>query len=742
MSRANTGTNAPRQGIAESVGRIVGQPARIAAVGADTAVGDAIRKILGATAASVGAMADLSDSQRRQLGLQDKSHAWRESFNVDLDAIPIAVGQKPAEALEAYVAGEFAEMSGTFREAMFDQLLPAYDKLIDSTRRTEQKKLYDDSTAAITGRLATHIDLDALAADLTDHVAEGQAIGYSRSEILSHSLLPAAEAAAMQGDTQRVAWLAERADGMFPAKFTAASLRAEAVAAGKAMDAWIGRIDAMNDPISQAPPMIEAVQTDGALSEAQQSELTARLERRRQADVAANRDRIYFGLKQGILYRQAPPEILLGNIEAYGRQPYGDGAGIDPGQVIELKRLLAEQQATDVRKQIVAAKFAGGEDAPPVNPADDSEVLQVMAEGGMGVAIALDENANPILLEVTDPVAWAAAVDKVNYNPKAITESIRRSMASDDPQQVESGMLLYATLQKAAPAVAADVYDGMNDLAKLRAHWLTTQALPAGRDLEAMRTRMAELQPTVMRLRPVDFTREQTDRLLWVGDDTRIVDQMQVLARAREALEDALPAGLEETFAWGSGRDVETPPTAVVNTYRRLADQQFRALVGQGIEQDRAAELAKSQAAALTLQQHTPVLWADNTVIYTSGRGLPVSAHYGGIIMADLMEAAGTDDVDELAEQFRPAWDPAAQAFVLIDGDGAAYAYERDGRIVRFESDPFIELNPETRIRALKKIGAAKREEVSETRVKRAEQYQETQEFLMEAETMGLVPFN
>ena len=725
-----------------------------------------------------------------------RGQAWRDNQTFDPDEVPIIEGLSAAESYAAYHSDAYDGMPEQYQTARAKLDLPIFAKAQRDEMLRNRDVLWQDSSASTSGSLATGATADALA-DLSAHITLGESFGLSRGKILGSVLKSPLRTAAINGDPNRVDFLETQAvdesgDPILVQEVALARSQAIATRAGRVSGEYVAKTDAIEDWAGSEPEALVAeIEADTRLTPEQSQRRVANVEARRSAaKTSFDVDRVA-SAKVNVLIGAMSMQDAMAQTFAASQLPADDFQHLGPQYVLQMIQFGGQRQDFNVRTARVETKTANAAafeismlpDAPPpvapeqapeapaapvqpqaqipdtqgeidieaaaepavevaelpvpivLGPRDDDAILGYWDRLGGILEVEYDENGKPVLTRVSDPYSMAVQAKVTERMPTQITENIRKAMDSDDQRVAEYGLAAYATLRKSSPNMAEDMLTGSTTISQIRAEIIYSDDLPAGRDQEAMNERIRERMPLAMRAQEVDLTPQQSGGILWREDPDQEIMESVRNAEARTAFEERLPTFAQETFDWGSGRDIEDIDVRVANAYATIADTRLRVHMSLGLPTAQAREKALDDAAKLTAKLYVPIVWADNTTIFVQTPGLPVASHYGPVIMADLAEALDTDDIDGVMDEFRPTWNDNERAFILIDDDNNEFNYRssKTGNMEVFISDPYdteAERTPEKLREMRQKIEARARRLVAAKEAERVRRLQGGLDFI------------
>ncbi len=741
MSRA-PGTRPPFQGVQEPVQAGAVGRSRVAPIGASTDTAEAVRGILGGLTQGMAAWADMRQTQYDELvkseikqamtaalegqampefetdeGVEQYERTQGAMIALELDpaAVEMREGQSYADALRGYLDREMSGLPTATRVEAFRLFLPRYVEHARSARQENNARLYANSLAGLTSRLPVDADTDQLERDYLWNHAQGRALGWTDEKIVASTLLPAAQAAAQIGDTERVAFVGSLSEGLLPERFMQARLLADNTRQSRIAEGYDERIRTVGDPINGMGPIIEAVEGDESLDESAKRRVLSHTHATRSAAVEAHRDGLYTALDQAMMFGVRPVEKVLTEAAEYAALPIEDPSHLTPARFRGLMKRAEDTLRHNGRMEHVVRRLRS-ENVHPLNSDYDPEILESLTAAGI-IETTRTSSGGLAFSRILDPVRWAAAVPQMEHNPDEITRIIRQGMGSSNPEDVATSLQLYATLHQTAEHIAEPMLDGMGDLARLRVASVLAGHLPPRKDQAGMEKAIEAAMPNVMSLTAPDLTPEQITTALWYDGDPKVYrDDGTTLAAAQKELEEALPAKLQDDLGW-RGQSVETPGPHVVNTYLRLAAQQYVVNVGRGLSPMDAAAKARKDAARLTLLAHTPVNWDDETIFLPAGTGLKAKFDYGAMIALDLQDprmGLSEEDVADVMDNYRPSWSPALKAFRLVDADGDPLIAD-NGQV--FTSSPFDAEVHESQAELLRRLQEARMDMEAEGRV-------------------------
>lgn len=244
------------------------------------------------------------------------------------------------------------------------------------------------------------------------------------------------------------------------------------------------------------------------------------------------------------------------------------------------------------------------------------------------------------------------------------------NQAQGDSEAVQIAARSYAAIFKSNPTLAAEIRSSLTDSGRLRADVLEDVVTrgpgmgdPVTRAVnEQWVNRIRAAVPDMLRLQPVNLTREQKQTMLFGNAKPEAIDQM-----IQKDIAAALPPGLDNTtFTFGFGRDVAITRTATA-TFQQYVMEEVTNQLARGNEAG-AVQAAKKKAMDRLLFDHPPILW--NQIVTVGPKAdYPFTAEYETAMLADIAEAWG-EDAPPVSDTHVPVFDKAANGWTLLDMNG------------------------------------------------------------------------
>lgn len=295
-----------------------------------------------------------------------------------------------------------------------------------------------------------------------------------------------------------------------------------------------------------------------------------------------------------------------------------DSRGFIAEQGRALDTVLRGQAGDAAELEAVGRMVSEG--TSPLPPGLDSAYTKFLAMSGVIDVLPTGE-----YLGVTEPERMAAfAVQGQRLLPDAAGQAAQAFSVATGLDQLAVPARLYAAIYFRNPMLAQAIRSKMSDVGQVRADAMIAQlqlkrpssTLIGAKGLEANPEFASAVmdamgRANVLALTKSPLTDEQVRAALW-GEGSPVT-QGAARSGARSMIEGALPAGLDDNFAFGFGRGLGVTEEGV-NELGRLIEHEYK-IAGQlhPIEAARIAA-AKDSAIRQFLHEHPPILW--NGTVY------------------------------------------------------------------------------------------------------------------------------
>jgi len=713
--RRNTGIGAPRVGVTESI-TAPGITPQVPTPPVRSNRAEALLRFLQTAAGFTGALADISEDERREKVSAFNSKAWLINSEFDAETFEVGEGQTPQEAVTGYVDRIAPKdlWPDESRQRLLAYLVPKVARVQHRRQREQTHNYLLDQAGGLAGRLAdddiTSPDVQqSLLSELTEFERRATEFGWSRDEFVNRTLLTAARASAgvatSSADVDGVKWLASLIGQQYGRGDLAAGL-IESAETGRTRNL----VDRLRQDIrtatdrSRVRSEITRLADSDELPESAARELLAQIALVDGRELAAAQEINRNALELDVLYERRRPDELAADIHARSLLPPTDPMHLPAGKAKAILTRLTDTSITAVRKDIVRQTLVSNGRLPPLLAEHDEAFEAVLVETGALSGAVKDQTAT--LTGVADPLRTAAMCVQAQRVPGGLARLIRAGMDSPTPERVNQAAGSYAHLCIQSPQLAESVRDGMTVIGKLRARYISTRLEAERPSLsdhnndpqaysQAVAERVATLTDTAMTLKLAEYSNAQADKLVWSLPDKQRSPEAAAFVKACDHLKDAMPKGLEDTWRFGFGRDVIISAD-VVNEFRRYAREEFIFARSLGQDEPEASETALAWAVQRTLAAHCPILW-NGTVRLSSAKGLPASGELEQAIIADIESLnLDKDEVESLREDYHPVWDERQSGFVFVNDTNPVdrYVYRRDKGKAKESPVSLLVVNP------------------------------------------------
>ncbi len=627
----------------------------------------------------------------------------RDKFAQDLanGKFNIGADEDIGAALARVTLDESEGRSDTFRAVFNTAFREQAADLLITTQQRFKEDTYEKLSAPTWGALDSSAEAGFLSPERAGQIVEmamrqGAAFGKTPEQVVGRAVIPAAEAIAARGDVDSLAALLPHIKKRAPEKAARLAALAENVRQQNVADRERATIMDAEGLEQQGTSLEEygAFLADkvkfGALTETKRvamiDQYTAKLARphvpsgnykavdgliasaskdpdtqaylanQREAAVGAHRQNIInsrvVDVKAG---RRAAIDVYkeLGSRVEAGRNPANpEGISFDQYRAATsaIESGINKDNESMIRKeQIMGAWQPGKEGSVQAVPEDDNDILSLW--GAMGLADAQGDGDKLIFRGVTRPEAAARLAASVGRVPKKWADNIAVAFntANADGESLQLAMRAYGALGIRNPALAAQVYSGLNDTGKVRADTLMIEIERShqlavdpqtGEPNSEWVGRIKELTPTILNAKPVNLAPQDLTTMLWG-------DKPDVRAVAPGEISRVVPDALRKSkFLLWTTQDFTVNPI-VANDYADFARARLKSQIAAGVPEHKAIDNAKALAADDLLAKHPPVLW--NGTVSIGG-----AAPY--VFTAELETELVIDIVSKMPNDMKPAY--------------------------------------------------------------------------------------
>jgi|GEM_PF-5145283 len=723
FTRVNRAAPAPRTGITETLqtpGLVTPPPVSQGAILANQ-LGQALGMV-GAVAGDITAVARQRKAEQDHI---DKEHAavWRGNGNLegrkslaifrqqlannDPNTVPppgLPVDEW-AEKLAAEYVQTKGEMPSAYVEGFRQEFVAPFVGSLTQYTQAQIDAANKETMADLAGAAASAEDV----AGVSEILNNGLKINPTAThhELLSTIVVPAARAAAINGDTHRLAVLEQVLGASFPTEV--AQMRATHAEAlqrrqqGQEQAAF-GELDRLDNDRTPAPRMREWVEGQPDLDPTTKRRMLDRvevIERRNLTDAQGTATNT---ITRDVTLRRWMPDASGTPNPAATVDHIVKRMDLDPKdpQFIDADRgghLLNQVQGTlkhDARVSQIGEAMANmtaatGSKAPQM-PATEKDDRALMANYARAGVIAAAGDADSIVLTgIKDPVRFAFFSRNFNRVPADAQALIRSGLTSAVPQQLEQAATAYAALHLQAPALARSIE--LPPQAAIRARYIATRIERLGPSVRTSNGELANavrsLANAAVQMDPVliAYTKDQTLGRVLMGNASASISSSSSFAldvhnKAEAAFKagvfhsDAFKGRFEEGSVWNpfnprSGLEVGQVPANVLESYVGFLDEEFRYARSLMPDEQSAVKTAKAWAMDRTLERHPPSAW--NGRVYFGAPGTPAAIEadiLGDLNTPPVGAAAGfpqmaEDRAEDLKAHYIPVWDDTQGGYVF-----------------------------------------------------------------------------
>lgn len=660
---------------------------------------------------------------------QDDIVEFHRRINLPADhedsiAIDVQPGQTRAEAakdaLRAYLSDRVPDEWSADAKAAYTNSFYTKAKAVITTHFQEQDRiLIQDSIDRSRASAEAAESPEQLQSVIDTAVAAGAAIGKTPAQSTLEVIGSPARAAALAGNFAELEKYREHMEQFAPSTWEALLATADAQAAKIESE----RLDRNNKLVRRSLARGDASELTRDLNEQmfKNGEITAEMKLANETAIERDifrRDReahdSFFNNAKIVLKRgQFNPEVIEDRIRKLEDGELGETKRLSSEEADELRRIVGRRVKFDGDRVFVQQSLAreGGSPVPLSNDKMDAW-LSVMADQGIAEVTTVDGELS--YLGISKPELAAGQAAKMQrVHPKWADQTAQSMSTAQSADQLELAARSYASLHLSNRHLAAQVYEKMSTKGKVRADFIRRElererppavapSLQNGQPEpnQAWVDHVKDVSGRAMGLEPVDLTTEQASAILWEGAnvDTAVID----------TINESLPAGMEDNFAFGFGRSEPVVSRAAMNTYQKMAEEELRVQMSRGLNDRDARAAAVKVATDQFLAKFPPVMWNDTTYLGNPGPHAftpSLEEQMDKAIEGDVKENRLTSSLSFYKENYRPVWNPdlvvqqrgvrQLGAWQLIDNVGTPLR-RGDGSLVSFLPD-VEETKPKTR---------------------------------------------
>ena len=316
---------------------------------------------------------------------------------------------------------------------------------------------------------------------------------------------------------------------------------------------------------------------------------------------------------------------------------------------------------TDAYRVAVESKLLG-DDTLPLTASYDSALDQALADRGLVETIP-NNNGQALVRSIIDPRGLAYASDVAGRVTTSVRQVIAAGLAGDREQASQAAQA-YTALYRQNPVLAEQVMQNMDSKAKLRARFIQARL---------QFTNEPWNEQDFMQLEPVEMEPASLRQAVWAPGKSRPVFDSDVRDKARDFIEEMVnDTDFRDTFLFGFGRYIGPISTVHAEAYAEILEEEYIFAQSLVANDEQAMNMAKANAGPRFIAQNPPIVW-DKEILFTLGEQ-ETTADFQALVVNDLEEAGWTEDaIDNLVENYRPAWDPVSKAWAFRDEAGAVY---------------------------------------------------------------------